>query len=123
MDEQLSYKIAEFLKKNCTSFDFTPCGKPYNQAGSVWHGCKCKALGSHCTCVWHTTDTCEFGKWDMTFVKAAKQHEMKIQKEYKDKMNSMENDKFRAKTKHEEQRIVPLKTCCPSCGKVFEVNA
>ncbi len=69
----LAFEIAEFLKKNCPAFKFEPSGSPYGKAGAVWHGCNCAVLGSSCICVWHSTNKCQEGEWNMPFVKATEQ--------------------------------------------------
>jgi len=99
MNESLSYQVAEFLREHCPAFDFIPRGGPYNETGAVWHGCQCKITNESCLCVWHQTDFCHQGTWNMPFLSDFRREEQAKFDTEKKKMLEVPKEILRRKEK------------------------
>lgn len=76
-DEEMSIRISNYLNNTCLNFE-----KRGDSRTVEWHDCYCKANGSHCTCVWHITNTCEFSRWKgLSFVEEYEKGKIKQSRE------------------------------------------
>jgi hypothetical protein len=94
MSNLIEQQIFSFVRENCPCFAYDG-----NGGSALWHKCSCMAQKSitigypaSCDCVWHETNMCVAGEWNMPFLKEVYEESNERIQQYKNRLKDVSKE-------------------------------